>query len=43
MPKFRDLKIAITIKLIILALLIFYVRSHRTHLNFNQVDQHLTK
>lgn len=41
--KFRDLKIAIVIKLVILTLLIFYVRNHRLHLNFNQIDQHLTK
>ena len=43
MKKFHDLKIAIAIKLMILTLLIFYVRNHRTHLNFDQIDQHLTK
>lgn len=41
--KFLDLKIAIAIKLVVLTLLIFYVRNHRLHLSFNQVDQHLTK
>lgn len=43
MPKFKDLKIAIAIKLVILALLIFYVRSHRLHLSFNQIDHHIVK
>jgi hypothetical protein len=41
--KFHDLKIAIVIKLVVLSLLIFYVRNHRIHLSFNQIDQHLTK
>lgn len=43
MPKFLDLKIAITIKVIIVALLIFYARHNRTQMTLNQVDQHLTK
>jgi hypothetical protein len=43
MPKFRDIKVAITIKLVILALLIFYVRGHRFHLSSNQIDQHIAK
>jgi hypothetical protein len=43
MPKFKDIKIAIAIKLVILALLIVYVRNHRIHLSSTQIDQHLTK
>ena len=43
MPKFIDLKIAITIKIIIVSLLVFYVRQNRTHITINQIDQHLTK
>lgn len=42
MPKFKDLKIAIAIKLIILALVITYVRNHHFHLSFNQIVQHIS-
>jgi hypothetical protein len=43
MPKFIDLKIALTVKLIILGLLIFYVKHNSIRITLNQVDQHLTK
>ncbi|MFN6414773.1 MAG: hypothetical protein ACK4V2_03265 [Pseudomonadota bacterium] len=42
MPKFKDLKIAIIIKLIILTLIIIYVRKSHFDLSFNQVIQHIT-
>jgi hypothetical protein len=43
MRKFQDLKIAIAIKIIAVAMLIFYARQNRSHVTVNQVDQHLTR
>lgn len=43
MPNFKDLKIAIIIKIIIVALLILYVKYNRSKVTINQVDLHLTK
>ena len=43
MQKFIDLKIAITIKIIIVSLLVFYVRQNRTNIAIDQIDQHLTR
>ena len=43
MPKFQDLKIAIAIKVIVVALLIFYAKKNRTHVTISQVDQHITR
>ncbi|MCX7343347.1 MAG: hypothetical protein NT128_04300 [Proteobacteria bacterium] len=43
MPKFLDLKIAIAIKIIIVAITVYYVRQNSSHVTVMQVDQHLVK